>query len=77
MIGAKVDNAGASMLGRLSSSGGVNSHLADTTRTSVNFGATVNMGETTGQAVGKVASDAAVGSTQKAIEKNAGLWERV
>jgi len=68
-IGAKVDNAAAAMIGKLSSSGGVMSHIGDATRPSVNFGNSVKMGESAGQAVGKVGADAAVSAGQKAIEQ--------
>lgn len=73
MIGAKIDNVAATTIGQMARSGGVMDHVASATRPSVNFGQSVSMGGSAGQAAGKVGSDAAVASTQKYIEKKSGL----
>lgn len=74
-IGGQVDNAAARILNKMGSSGGVNSHIAESTRSAVSFGKgnSVRLGESTGQVVGKVASDTGTAFAQKKVERDAEL----
>jgi hypothetical protein len=68
VAGAKISNAAAQTIESMSSAGGVMSHVADTTRASMN-GTATQVGSTAGQEAGKAIAEVGAAAVTKNIEK--------